>query len=82
ENQGLTGASKRLKRSWEDMQKALGGKIFTDNVGQIDKVTEAIGRLNELSKETSFNFSDLMTKPGKLFGLAVDTTKAAFGIGR
>lgn len=61
DNAGLYGASKRLTRSWEDLQKALGHKIFDDQGSQIDKLTGFYDKLIERLNNTRIKFSDLFS---------------------
>lgn len=82
DNKGLYGASKRLARAWEDLQKVSGKKIFTDNVQNIDAMTGALGRLSKMAEETNVNFGYLAKNSGALLGLAADVVKTTFNIGQ
>lgn len=81
DNTGLYGASKRLTRSYDDLQKVMGRKLFADNTQEMDLLTAALERLNKMTNETKLNLIELATKPGKLLGLAGDVVSNAFNLG-
>lgn len=82
DNVGLYGATKRLSRSWDDLKKAFGGKILSDNAEELDQATGALERLNALAVKTRFNLTELATKPGAFLGLAANITATAFNLGQ
>lgn len=81
DNSGLYGASKRLTRSWDDLLKTTGRKLFADNTKGIEETTGALERLNKLATEMKLNLSDLSSKPFAFAGAAVDVVKRILNIG-
>ena len=82
DNEGLYGASKRLARAFDDLQKAAGKKIFADNTSLVDSLTAAYERLGKMIESTKLNLVELGSKPGALLGLAADVVKTGFGFGK
>jgi len=60
DNSGLYGASKRLGRSWDDLQKAMGRKIFADQGQGVEAFTSFLDRLIERLDNTKVKFTDLL----------------------
>lgn len=79
DNAGLYGATKRMARAWDDLQKTFGAKLYSDNATSLDSITGAIGRLNEMIKDTRLNYKELFTTPGALFKLNLDVIKTLTG---
>lgn len=79
---GLYGATQRLARSWDDLQKVLGKKLLADNTSSIDSATSALDRLNRMAKETRVSFTSLATggrNYGGLLAQGIDVIRTITG---
>ncbi len=60
DTKGLFGATKRLSRAWDDLEKALGKKLLSDNAGDFDIATKAVDLFAHAIEHANFNLKDLL----------------------
>lgn len=82
DNKGLYGATKRLGRAFDDLQKAAGKKLLGDNAGLVDRVTERFERLTKVIDGADFSLGNLLKRlplalsPGGALALVAEAASA------
>jgi hypothetical protein len=83
DTKGLFGATKKMSRAWDELQKAVGKKLFKDSANDMAHVTQLLQDVKQYADETELSWSHLLETFGKraanpLAGLADEITKKAF----